>query len=148
MNSLEGRLIVISRLTTEGDELFSARGHVPLIIERDPARKVALAMSLADVPPQDRVDLLGRRRSRRCERVVSRIEPPCNCSRRTVALASVMGALYSDVAVTDLTGRRGCSWADDRFIGFSELRPGHDHDRLVIHMTAARVPSRNQAGTN
>src|SRR5215211_7217119 len=101
MNPLEGRLIMISRLAAEGDELFSARAHVPLIIECDPAGKVAFAMSLADVSPQDRVDLFGRRCSRRCERVVSRIEPPCNCSRGTVALASVMSALDCDVAMTD-----------------------------------------------
>jgi hypothetical protein len=37
MNPLERRLIMISRLTTKGDQLFSARPHVPLIIKRDPA---------------------------------------------------------------------------------------------------------------
>jgi hypothetical protein len=41
MNPLEGRLIMISRLAAKCDELFSARAHVPLVIERDPARKVA-----------------------------------------------------------------------------------------------------------
>jgi hypothetical protein len=51
-------LIVISGLAANGDELFSVRAHVPLIIERDAARKVALSMSLADVPPQNRVNLL------------------------------------------------------------------------------------------
>jgi hypothetical protein len=69
MDALKRRLIVISWLAANGDELFSARAHVPLIIERDAARKVALSMSLADVPPQNRVNLLGRRCSRRCERV-------------------------------------------------------------------------------
>jgi hypothetical protein len=49
MNPLEGRLIVISRLIAKRDALFSARPHVPLVIEPDPARKLALAMSLADV---------------------------------------------------------------------------------------------------
>jgi hypothetical protein len=49
MNPLERRLIVISRLAAKGDELFSARPHVLLVIERDAARKVALAMILADV---------------------------------------------------------------------------------------------------
>jgi hypothetical protein len=82
MDALKRRLIVISWLAANGDELFSARAHVPLIIERDAARKVALSRSLADVPPQNRVNLLGRRCSRRCERVFSRIEPPCNCPRR------------------------------------------------------------------
>jgi hypothetical protein len=80
MNPLERRLIMISRLTTKGDQLFSARPHVPLIIKRDPARDVAFAMSLADVSPEDRVNLLGRRCSRSRERVFPCIEPPCNCS--------------------------------------------------------------------
>ena len=40
---------MISRLIAKRDELFSARPHVPLVIEPDPARKLALAMSLADV---------------------------------------------------------------------------------------------------
>jgi len=61
MNSLESRLIMISRLAAKGHELFAAWPHVPLVIERDAARKVPLAVSLADVPPQNRVDLFGRR---------------------------------------------------------------------------------------
>lgn len=39
MNPLEGRLIVISRLMAKRDELFSARAHVPVLIERDPPRE-------------------------------------------------------------------------------------------------------------
>jgi hypothetical protein len=58
-------------------------------------------MSLADVPPQNRMNLLGRRCGRCRERVVSGIEPPCNCPRRSVALAGVMRALDRDVAITD-----------------------------------------------
>jgi hypothetical protein len=80
MNSLEGRLIMISRLAAEGNEFLSTWPHVPLIVERDPAGKIALAMSLADVAPENRVDLLSRRRSRRRERVFSGIEPPGNRS--------------------------------------------------------------------
>jgi hypothetical protein len=49
MNPLEGRLIVISRLMATRDELFYARPHVPPIIDGEPTRKLALAMSLADV---------------------------------------------------------------------------------------------------
>jgi hypothetical protein len=37
---------MISRLMAKRDELFP---HVPLVIERDPTRKLALAMSVADV---------------------------------------------------------------------------------------------------
>ena len=43
--------IMISWLATKGDKLFSARPHIPLVIERDATRKVALAMSLTDVSP-------------------------------------------------------------------------------------------------
>ena len=92
---------MISRLAAKGDELFSARAHVPLVIERDATRKVALSMSLADIPPQNRVNLLGRRGSRRCKRVFSRIEPPCNCSRGTVALAGVVSAFYRHIAMAN-----------------------------------------------
>jgi hypothetical protein len=99
MNSLEGRLIMVRRLAAKGDEFLSALAHVPFVIECDPARKVALAMSLADVPPQNRVNLFGRRCRRCCERVLSRIEPPCNCARGTMALAGVMRALDGDVAM-------------------------------------------------
>jgi hypothetical protein len=69
-------------------------------------------MSLADVPPQNRVNLLGRRRSRCRERVVSRIEPLCNCPRGTVALAGVVNTLDGDVAMTN-----------DRFEDLSLLAP-------------------------
>jgi hypothetical protein len=51
MNALERGLIMISRLAPEGNELFPTRPHVPLVIERDATRQVALAMSLADIPP-------------------------------------------------------------------------------------------------
>jgi hypothetical protein len=101
MDALKRRLIVISWLAANGDELFSARAHVPLIIERDAARKVALSRSLADVPPQNRVNLLGRRCSRRRKWVFPRIEPPRNRSRGTMAFPRVMSALDGDVAMTD-----------------------------------------------
>jgi hypothetical protein len=142
MNPLEGRLIMISRLAAEGDELLSARAHVPLVVERDPAGKIALAMSLADVTPENRVDLLGRRCSCRCERVFSRIEPPCNCPRGTVALAGVMCALDGDVAMTN-----------DRFEDLSLLAPeklaqaiAHPSDRITDVRVLRRVEQIGKKG--
>jgi hypothetical protein len=66
----------IRRLASEGDEFLAARAHVPLVIESDPALELALAMRLADVAPQDGVNLLGRRRRGGSEWIFMFIEPP------------------------------------------------------------------------
>ena len=78
MNSLERRLIMISRLAAKGDEFLSTRPHVPLIIECDAAGKVALAVSLADVPPENRVDLFCCQEQASIDRLQEAIEqgPP------------------------------------------------------------------------
>src|SRR5829696_6409256 len=55
VNPLECRLIMIRRLATKGDEFLSAGSHAPLVIELDTAGEIPLALSLADVAPQDRV---------------------------------------------------------------------------------------------
>ena len=97
VNPLECRLIMIRRLVTKGDEFLSAGSHAPLVIELDTAGEIPLAMSLADVAPQDRVNLLRRGSCCRGEWVFSRMEPSRDCPRDAVALAGVMRALISSI---------------------------------------------------
>ena len=61
------------------------------------SREIPLAMSLADVAPQDRVNLLRRGSCCGGEWVFSRIEPSRDCPRDTAALAGVMRALISSI---------------------------------------------------
>jgi hypothetical protein len=88
---------MIRRLATKGDEFLSAGSHAPLVVELDTAGEIPLAMSLADVAPQDRLDLLRRGSCCRGEWVFSRMEPSRGCPRDTAALAGVMRALISSI---------------------------------------------------
>ena len=92
---------MIRRLATKGDEFLSAGSHAPLVIELDTAGEIPLAMSLADVAPQDRVNLLRRGSCCRGEWVFSRMEPSRDCPRDTVALAGVMRALISSISTSN-----------------------------------------------
>jgi hypothetical protein len=76
MDALKCRLIMVSGLASKGDQLLAARSHVPLVIECDSAGERSLAMRLTDIPPEDRVHLLGRRSRRGRKRIVVSVEPP------------------------------------------------------------------------
>jgi hypothetical protein len=116
VDTLEGGLVIVSRLAPVGHELICA--HVPLRVQVDATPELSLAMGAPHLAPEDGVDLLPRWGCGDEEGIRPGVDPVASRAADAEALARVVARLDGRVAMLldalpDLDLLRPCVLTND-----------------------------------